>query len=203
MPATVSYFSIGNETAIPIRVFINRRKMLLLNPVSVNEKSIIKLSSINLIRLSNYDLNNLMGDVGSDIRDLLLTDRLAELFPKRAVLKSTKLIKSLSRNWKCKIHVSLGFIVSLRYNLGCLSLTEDVQWLSEKNVLINPVASSKSALIKKELKFSMIGLVEDEEKVTHLDDKKNVGYKFHQMNLLNNHITDALDLYVVHRPKVY
>lgn len=203
MPATVSYISIGNEAVIPIRVFINRRKILLLNSVAVNEKSIIKLSSINLIRLSNYDLNNLIGDVGSDLRAILLTDSLSELFPKRAVLKSTKLIKSLSRNWKCKLNVSLGFIVSLRYNLGCLTLTDDVKWLSEKNVLINPVASSKSALLQKEMKFSMIGLVEDEDEVHHLDDKKNVGFKLQRRHLMNNHITDTLDLYVVHRPKIY
>lgn len=200
MPASVSYIAIGKETSIPIRVFTYRGKILLLNSVAVNEKSIIKLSSINLIRLSNYDLNDLIGDIGEELRELLLLARFAELFPKRAVLKTTKLVKSISRNWKCKVSVSLGFIVSLRYNLGCLSLAEDVQFLSDKNVVVNPLKSKKSALLKKEMEFSMIGFEEDEDDQFCLDDKKRVRYKLRERNLINNHLVDTLDIYVVHRP---
>lgn len=202
MPATVSYISVGADTAIPIRIFINRRKILLQNSVAVNEKSTIKLAAINLIRLSNYDLNNLIEDIGPSLREILLTARLAELFPKRAILKTTKLVKDISHNWKCKVNVSLGYIVSLRYNLGRLDLAEDVQFLSEKNVLINPLGLAKSALLRKEMKFSMLGLEEEDELGFHLDDKKSVGYKLRRVNLMNNHIVDTLDVYVVHRPKI-
>lgn len=202
MPATVSYISIGNDTAIPIRVFINRRKILLQSSVAVNEKSIIKLSSINLIRLSNYDLNSLIEDIGPLVRETLLTALLAELFPKRAVLKSTLLVKPIFHNWKCKLCVSLGYIVTLRYNMNCLTSMEDVRWLSEKNVAVNTGASSKSALLIKEMKFSLILTEEGSDDVYHLDDKKNLGYKLRRKNLSNNHIIDTLDLYVVHRPRI-
>lgn len=203
MPATVSYISLGPDIAIPIRVFVNRCKILLQNSVAVNEKSIIKLSSINLIRLSNYDLNNLIDDIGGELREMLLRARLSELFPKRAVLKTTKVTKNIERNWKCKVNVSLGHIVSLRYNLGCLTLVEDVQFLTERNVQINPSSSAKSALLKKEMKFSFGANLEDGEDVGfNLDEKKGVGYKLRRRTLLNNHIVDTLDIFVSHRPKI-
>lgn len=203
MPATVSYISIGSEIAIPIRVFVNRCKILLQNSVAVNEKSIIKLSSINLIRLSNYDLNNLIDDIGEELRELLLTAKLVNLFPKRVVSKTTKISKTINRNWKCKVNASLGHIVSLRYNLGCLTLKEDVQFLTDRNVQINPLSSAKSALLKKELKFSFGSFADDvEEERFNLDKKKGVGYSLRRRKLLNNHITDTLDIFVSHRPKI-
>lgn len=200
MPATVTYLLIAPDTAIPIRVFVNRSKIFLQNSVAVNEKSVIKLTSINLIRLSNYDLNNLIDDIGAELRQILLQTPLQDLFPKRAVQKTTKLVRDIARSWHCKVTVSLGYIVGLRYNLGSLQLAEDIQYLSERKVAVNASSSAKSALLKKEISISSMS--PEDESAIGLDDTKSVNYKLRHQTLLNNHIVDTLDVYVVHRPKI-
>ena len=200
MPATVTYILIAPDTAIPIRVFVNRSKIFLQNSVAVNEKSVIELTSINLIRLSNYDLNNLIDDIGGDLRQILLQTPLQDLFPKRAVQKTTKLVRDIACSWHCKVTVSLGYIVGLRYNLGSLQLAEDIQYLSERKVAVNVSSSAKSALIKKEISIS--SMFPEDESAIGLDDTKSVNYKLRHQTLLNNDIVDTLDVYVVHRPKI-
>ena len=200
MPATVTYILIAPDTAIPIRVFVNRSKIFLQNSVAVNEKSVIELTSINLIRLSNYDLNNLIDDIGGELRQILLQTPLQDLFPKRAVQKTTKLVRDIACSWYCKVTVSLGYIVGLRYNLGSLQLAEDIQYLSERKVAVNVSSSAKSALIKKEISIS--SMFPEDESAIGLDDTKSVNYKLRHQTLLNNDIVDTLDVYVVHRPKI-
>lgn len=203
MPATITYLAVGPSTAIPVRVFINRKKLLLLNAVAVNEKSIIKLSSINLIRLSNFDLTNLILDLGSQLQQLLLETPLVELFPQRSVLRVSKLVTELSNSWKCKVVVSLGYLADLRYKLSCLQSPLDFRFLDEKKIEIDHNESKGSALLTKTVKFDFVKNepASDDESL-FLGDKKSFSYKLQHQRLINSKIVDLLDLYVLHRPRL-
>lgn len=201
MPATVSFIQLTPQTSIPIRVFINRKRILLSNRVAINEKSIIKLSTINLLRLSNNDLTKLIFEINLELKQILFHTPLNELFPKRFVYKSTKLSRDIGDNWKCKLVVSLGYIVNLRYKLGWLREKADIQFILERNIVVSTADSNKIALLTKEIKFNFGGQVQEEENEIAIDDKKSLSYKLNRLTLLNNSIVDSLDLYVLHRPK--
>lgn len=201
MPATITYLSVAPNTAIPVRVFVNRKKLLLLSAVAVNEKSIIKLSSINLIRLSNFDLTNLILDLGTQLQKLLLETRLVELFPQRTVLRSAKSVTELSHRWKCKVVVSLGYLADLRYKLSCLE-TEDIKFLEDKKIEIDQREAAGSALLQRNIKFDFVKYESaSDDELSQLDEKKAISYKLHGQRLLNNKVIDPLDLYVTHRPR--
>ncbi|QBM85661.1 Single strand annealing-weakened 1 [Metschnikowia aff. pulcherrima] len=201
MPATITYLSVAPNTAIPVRVFVNRKKLLLLSAVAVNEKSIIKLSSINLIRLSNFDLTNLILDLGTQLQKLLLGTRLVELFPHRTVLRSAKSVTELSHTWKCKVVVSLGYLADLRYKLSCLE-TDDIRFLEDKKIEIDQREAAGSALLQRNIKFDFVKYeFASDDELSQLDEKKAISYKLHGQRLLNNKVIDPLDLYVTHRPR--
>lgn len=201
MPATITYLSVAPNTAIPVRVFVNRKKLLLLSAVAVNEKSIIKLSSINLIRLSNFDLTNLILDLGTQLQNLLLEMRLVELFPQRTVLRSAKSVTELSHTWKCKVVVSLGYLADLRYKLSCLE-TEDIRFLEDKKIEIDQREAAGSALLQRNIKFDFVKYESaSDDELSQLDEKKPISYKLQGQRLLNNKVIDPLDLYVTHRPR--
>ena len=201
MPATITYLSVAPNTAIPVRVFVNRKKLLLLSAVAVNEKSIIKLSSINLIRLSNFDLTNLILDLGTQLQKLLLETRLVELFPQRTVLRSAKSVTELSHTWKCKVVVSLGYLADLRYKLSCLE-TEDIRFLEDKKIEIDQREAAGSALLQRNIKFDFVKYESaSDDELSQLDEKKAISYKLQGQRLLNNKVIDPLDLYVTHRPR--
>ena len=201
MPATITYLSVAPNTAIPVRVFVNRKKLLLLSAVAVNEKSIIKLSSINLIRLSNFDLTNLILDLGTQLQKLLLETRLVELFPQRTVLRSAKSVTELSHTWKCKVVVSLGYLADLRYKLSCLE-TEDIKFLEDKKIEIDQREAAGSALLQRNIKFDFVKYESaSDDELSQLDEKKAISYKLQGQRLLNNKVIDPLDLYVTHRPR--
>ena len=201
MPATITYLSVAPNTAIPVRVFVNRKKLLLLSAVAVNEKSIIKLSSINLIRLSNFDLTNLILDLGTQLQKLLLETRLVELFPHRTVLRSAKSVTELSHTWKCKVVVSLGYLADLRYKLSCLE-TDDIRFLEDKKIEIDQREAAGSALLQRNIKFDFVKYESaSDDELSQLDEKKAISYKLQGQRLLNNKVIDPLDLYVTHRPR--
>ncbi|OBA23566.1 hypothetical protein METBIDRAFT_30006 [Metschnikowia bicuspidata var. bicuspidata NRRL YB-4993] len=202
MPATVTYISVAPGTAIPVRVFVNRKKILLLSEVAVNEKSIIKLSLINLIRLSNFDLTNLLLDVGSQLRRVLLETPLAELFPQRSVLRLVKSVSELSNTWTCKVVVSLGYLADLRFKLERLQVPADIRFLEDKKIEIDHRDTRGSALLEKSVKFDFTRREPaSDDETSPLDDKKSISYKLQKQRLINNNVVDPLDLYVLHRPR--
>ncbi|GEQ68100.1 hypothetical protein JCM33374_g1767 [Metschnikowia sp. JCM 33374] len=202
MPATITYFSVAPNTAIPVRVFVNRQKLLSSSAVAVNEKSIIKLSSINSIRLSNFDLTNLTLDIGPQVRELLLETPLAQLFPQRTVSRASTLATELSNTWKCRLVVSLGYLVDLRYKLSCLNRAADVRFLEDKKIDLDYTDSRSSVLLQRHLKFDFTKKepVSDDESLS-VEEKKTVSYTLQNQRLLNNKVVDPLDIYVLHRPR--
>lgn len=200
MPATVSYITVAPLTAIPVRVFVNRKHILQLSSVAVNEKSIIKLSAINLLRLSNDDFSNMVYDLREQLRELLLVTPLIELFAQRSVLRSTQVARDVGVLWKCKVVVSLGYIVDLRYKLGVLTLVSDVEYLEAKKIVVDPENSARSTLLTKEIKFSFMSKEADSDD-EQPNDKKSLSYKLHRQHLCNNRVVDPLVLCVLHRPR--
>lgn len=191
MPATVLFIKVNSQCCIPVRVFVNRKRVLLSSRVSINEKSTIQLSSINLIRLSNYDMTNLILDIKQELTDLLLHTLLPELFPQRSLGRNAKVSRELGSLWKCRVVVSLGYIGDLRYKLGFLQ--KDAGFLDEKGITVSATDSHDVALLTKEIRFSF----SDHES----NDKKNLRYRLHRSVVLNNRVTDSLDLFVLQRAR--
>lgn len=202
MPATVLFVKLNLDCCIPIRVFVNRKRVLLSNRVAINEKSIIQLSSINLIRLSNYDMTNLIFDIKDNLKEFLLESPLKDIFAQRSVLRTLRVSRDLGEKWKCRVVASLGYIADLRYKLGYLQ--KDYQFLEEKGIVVSGSDSNEVALLTKEIKFNFSPVLkeEGEDLVTvSSEDKKALNYKLHRAKVLNNRITDSLDLFVLQRPR--
>lgn len=195
MPATVSFIRLDPQTCIPVRVYVHRKQILLSNQVAINEKSIIKLSSVTMIRLSNLDMTKLVEDIKHELNEVLFEERLRKLFPNRSVLKSTQVLRIVGNQWKCRVVMSLGYLADLRYKMGHLVQPEDVTFLEEKKVEVVPYDSSKLALLTKELKFPF----QPNEDAAD-EDKKAVSYKLKRSSVLNSRITDNLSIFVLHRP---
>lgn len=201
MPATVLFIRFNPECCAPIRVFVNRKRVLLSHQVSINEKSVIQLSSINLLRLSNFDVTNLIFDIKISLKELLFETPLKELFDQRSLLRSTKVSRELGNKWKCKVMVSLGYIADLRYKLGFLQ--NDMEFLELKNIEASSTDGRDVALLTKEITFNFSPVLkeEDDEVEQVEDDKKSLKYKLHRTHVLNSKVTDPLDIYVLQRPR--
>lgn len=196
MAPSVSYIKIHPDCAIQARVFINRKSIILSCDVAINEKSIIKLSLINSLRLSSLDLTNLIHDLKDDLKELLLRTPLRELLPKKSVTRTTRVVKDFSNQWKCRVSVTLGYLADLRFKLGYLK-GDDVVFLEEKGIALSTTDSKKTALLSRLFKFNTVF---NEEEFT--DDKKSLGYTLQRIKLFNNRVTDCLDVYVTHRPRI-
>lgn len=202
MPGSHTFIKITPGCSIPARVFVNRKRIVLNGTVAINDRSIIKLSSINLLRLSNNDFTNLIMDIKPELENLLFHELLRLLFPLKFVHGSDKLVKDIGTRWRCKVVVSLGYVATLRFKLGYLQDEEDIAFLEDRKIDVMAKESPRTALLTKELKFSFIQREEDEENEEHnaIDDKKTLSYKLNKLALLNNSIVDSLDLYVTSRP---
>lgn len=195
MAPSVSYIKIHPDCAIQARVFINRNRILLSCDVAINEKSIIKLSLINSLRLSSLDLTNLIHDIKDNLKELLLRIPLRELLPKKSVTRATRVVKDFSNQWKCRVSVTLGYLADLRFKLGYLK-GDDVLFVEERNFVLSTADSRKTALLNRLFKFNAV-FNEDE----FTDDKKSLGYTLQRIKLFNNRVTDSLDVFVTHRPR--
>lgn len=167
--------------------------------MAINEKSIIELSSINLIRLSNYDVTNLIFDIKSKLREFLFEIPLSELFPQRSLLRSLKISRDLGESWKCQVVTTLGCIADLRYKLG--HIQQDYRFLEDKNISLSGSDSSNVALLTKEVTFNATPVLKEDDEDHHGDDKKALNYKLRRAKVLNCEVPNALDLYVLHRPR--
>lgn len=202
MPGTTTYLKVSPGCSIPVRVFVDRKRILLNGTVAINDRSIIKLSSINLLRLSNNDLTNLTMDIKEELEKLLFEEPLRLIFPSKFVHGSDKVSREIGTRWKCKVIVSLGYMATLRYKLGFLLDRGDIDFLTDRKIDVTAKEAAHTALLVKELKFSFMNRenVEDEDEANTVDDKKTLLYKLNKLALLNNSITDSLDLYVGRRP---
>ena len=197
MPATVSFIQISPHACIPVKVFVHRKQMWLRG--QLNDKSLLKLSSVSLIRLSNPDMTKLVEDIKDELKQLLLHELLRRLFPGKPILKSSQVKKILGRLWKCRVVVSLGYLADLRFKLHTLVQADDVSFLDEKNILVSATDSNELALLTKEIMFSF--QEPDEDGVNEGLDKKTISYKLDRIAVMNSRATDTLSVFVLHRPR--
>lgn len=176
---TVTFVKISG-IAVKVRVYVNRTHLLLSSTVAVSEKLLVNLKAINSLRLSNTDLNRLIADVEVQLREFLLQEPLAVLFPKRAASAA----RVLGVRWKCEAKVSLLFLAHLRSQLGVL-LSDDAALLEQRNVTLKH--KGRGALMSTLVSFAF-----DEE-------EKQVEYKLAREQTLD--APDALALFVLERPK--
>lgn len=203
MPSNVTFMKLTRNSSIPLRIFINRKRILLTNAVSINEKSIIKLSSMNILKLSNNDLNDLISDLKEDLTRIFCETSLLELFTNLHLL-SRIVIDDLGKRWKVKMITSLNYILNLRCRMNLLS-DKDLNFLIERKInlanLLNNHVNNSMHLIKRNIQFTHI-LKEDSDDMSMdtNDDKKQVDYNWKRYNILGNRSLNPVDLYVCKRP---
>lgn len=210
---TLTFLKITNNHSTPIRCFINRKKLISSSPISINERSIIKLSNMNILKLSNNDLKNLILDLKPQLIDLIMTRPLIDLFKLGHGNSNNEKLSfdNMGNQWKCKIIISLYFIINTRFKLGYLN-HKDMQWCLEKKINMSIITTGGTSgsgvndlnLITRELKFNLpkeFKSDDDDEFGDNLnDDKKNLNYKLKKVNLINNKLNNPIDLYVYKRP---
>lgn len=198
MPSTVTFIKVAGSTAVPARVFVNRSRIVLSASVAVNEKSLIKLTRINILRLSNNDLNSLIDDIRDEIHNILLKKPLRVLFG----LQTRLVLDNVGEKWKCRVTVSLSFVANLRFQLHILS-SDDYTFLTvDRKLNMATVIGSQNrgnlGLMQRYIRFQF----HEEEDDAENDTKKLFDHRMHRIRLANNHLGDCLDLYVYSRPVV-
>lgn len=182
MPATTSFIRVTTDKSIPVRIFVNRSKLLEnASVISVNEKSIVKLQKINILKLSNGDINSLIGTIRRELVDVLTNKPIGKLLEEN-ILRNNRIVIDINKHeWKCYMNISVDFLVNLRLNIGRLT-KDDIEHISKRKG-----SNFSVSLLVKTSNFSF----EEEKKLTK--------YKIRKSNLVSG-FHDGLDLYVYDRP---
>lgn len=110
------------------------------------------------------------------------------------------LVQEIANAWKCKLVVSLGYLVDLRYSLRLDFSGPDVSFLDLHAITVLDSDRGLSRLLERSFRFLFLEN-EDDSSLMSLDDKKQVRYSLASRRLLNNKLTDPLTLYVLSRPR--
>lgn len=186
---TLSYISVGPRDAFPIRVFVHRRKLLDSTKaavVAVNQRSILHLSRINIIRLSNVDLNSLVTDIQQALMDVLLRLEINYSTSKNAQMKFV-LDKT---DWKCYVKVPILLMLQLRFHLGALR-TRDHEYIEQRNIHFS---KCDTELLTRETKYTFKQDPDDDSLVS---DKKESQYTISRKNMI---LPQGISIYVYSRP---
>lgn len=200
MAGAITFVKVTRNTSVPAKVFLNRQKLKTSHSVSINSKSIIQLCHVNVIKLSNNDLNVLMADIKSELVKILVEEPLLELFQKYKLNQLGDKFVFLHRgDWICKILVSIKLLVNVRFKLNLINIEElnylhDYKKINFSRTIITSNNAQLNLLIR-ELKLVQpnFGDSEDDEL---LDQKKSFDYKLTKSNLFSNKINDCIDIYV-------
>ncbi|CUM66449.1 uncharacterized protein PRCAT00004113001 [Priceomyces carsonii] len=182
----ISFVKITEDVSIPVKVFINRKKIRSSansSKVAINQKSIVKLNQVNYLKLSGKDLNSLINDIEKDTLNLLIDKLLEEIYQ---TSEKGKIVIDLDNTWSCTVILSIEFIINLRFYLNKLS-GDDIRLIEAKKAKISSMNDENLGFLIKEQTFSF---QEDEEM-----SKKLVDYKFRREKLINN-MNNCLQIYV-------
>lgn len=182
----ISFVKITEDVSIPVKVFINRKKIRSSansSKVAINQKSIVKLNQVNYLKLSGKDLNSLINDIEKDTLNLLIDKLLEEIYQ---TSEKGKIVIDLDNTWSCTVILSIEFIINLRFYLNKLS-GDDIRLIEAKKAKISSMNDENLGFLIKEQTFSF---QEDEEM-----SKKLVDYKFRRKKLINN-MNNCLQIYV-------
>lgn len=182
MPATTSFIKITVDKSIPTRIFVNRLKLLEnASVISVNEKSIVKLQKINILKLSNNDIRSLITSIREKLIDILINKPIAELIGANVIQNKRIVVNIDEYEWKCYMCVSVDFLVNVRVNTGILT-NEDLEHLGKRKT-----ENAGANLLVKKSKF------------TFSEEKKIASYRIRKSDLIGS-FHDCLDLYIYGRP---
>lgn len=180
MPSTLTFLQVSADIAVPVRVYVHRKRIASTSTVSINEKSLIQLSNTNIIKLSNPDLSALLQDIRDPLRQVLVEDPLEKVYSDGGATSSkhTLVFDGIGTLWKCKLVVTLAAVMRLRFELGTLR-PEDLE------VYLGRLKDDGTMnLVLRDLKLSF-----DD------DDKKSMDYSFS-----NSRVAGGIDVYVYERP---
>lgn len=185
---TLTYIAVGRHDAFPIRVFVHRKKLLAStrsSVVAVNQRSLLHLSRINIIRLSNADLNALISDIRHPLMEVLLHLEISHTAPKTSQMTFT-LDKTA---WKCHVKVLVHLMLQLRYFLNALK-PNDQTYLEQKNIHFT---KCDTQLLTREAKYLFKQDADDDNMV----DKKESEYSIGSRRLI---LPQGISIYVHSRP---
>lgn len=182
MPATASFIKVTSDKSIPVRIFVNRLKLLENSSVvSVNERSIVRLQRINILKLSNPDIRSLLEEIRQDLIDVLTEKSISELMRDNKLRNNRMIVDINGREWKCYISFSVDFLVRLRVGIGRMT-SEDIEHMGKS----------------KDSRFS-VDLLQKSSSYTFKEDKKMTLYRIRRTRLMSG-FHDCLDVYVYGRP---
>lgn len=200
MAGEITFIKITKNTSIPAKVFLNRQKLKSSHPVSINAKSIIQIRHGTVIKLSNNDLNSLVGDLKSDLVKVLMEVPILDLFKNYKLnQQGDKVLLLHQGDWNCKILISIKLIATVRFKLNLITM-EELDYLQEYKKInfsktIITSNNSQLNLLRREINFVRPELVESEDDEL-VDQKKTLDYKLTKSNLFSNKINDCIDIYV-------
>ncbi|CAH2354730.1 single-strand annealing weakened protein 1 [[Candida] railenensis] len=215
MPPCLTFVKINHNSVIPVRIHVNRKRLLsskLFHSAidsSHKSKALLTLKKINFIRISNKDITSLTSSISHDILEYLLRVPISELVKLSSdvntdipVPPNSLCIDLNKSSWKCHVVVPLRFVIKLRSNL-LIPLTDD-DWALFNKVKSDSGVSTINLLVKHTTMSPPKILIEEDEddafNVEKQDTKKDsLSYKFTSPSVLTN-LGRFLDIYVYERP---
>ena len=210
MAPSLSIVSVNRKYAIPVRVHINRKRILLTSLFdstieSKQSKAIISLKKINNIRLSSRDISSLIETINDEMMEILFKESVSSL-KSRSVLDAVPNLPSTSicinvvkPSWKCHLVAPMKFLFGIRERMGKTLSIEDERLL-QRLPNISPSKSMK-LIVKTAIQNESPVLVEEDEdefKIKEAESKKmSISYKYSSPYLLNDY--GSLSLYVYER----
>lgn len=180
MVCTVTFLKIQPKKCIPVRIFVNRQKVLENALVSVNQKSTIKIQRINAIRLSGKDVRGLLESISGQLKEVLLQEEITELEQRRDGKNGKVVIELENEKWQCSVCFSMEFLVMLRFAEGRLAENE-LKYLT-RGIQI----TSDMQLVTAKYHFSFE------------EDQKTTKFTTRSTSLVGN-LEDCLEIYVHNR----
>lgn len=181
MTASIHFIKLGKCNVAPIKVFINRLKLLEnSSTLSVNERSIVTLQKINLIKLSNKDVAKLIKAIRLKLLEFIVEKcTQTDSRDPRGYVFVTDFEEE---EWKCQVKIKEFVALKICRMMGFVSLISDEQH-----------SDSKEQAISKDVKVLL------KSPLFSFDEDKKELYKIHKTSLVAR-IQDSIEIYVYGRP---
>lgn len=218
MPGTQTYLWVAPKTVLPVRIHVNRKRLLLSKLFesavgqSAHQRAILTLRQTNYIRVSNIDIQSLIDAVGDELGALLLHTPLTALLQRQVpneipTLPHTFCIDLKKSAWKCHMVVPIVYVANLRQRLMIALSPEDVALAQRAQKSAPNVKMLAARLLVRDTVVKPAVLMEEDDAaftVRELDaaadsKKTNVSYRLHRPHVLTD-LNGRLDLYIYERP---
>ncbi|CCE80339.1 Piso0_003455 [Millerozyma farinosa CBS 7064] len=181
MTASIHFIKLGKYNVAPVKIFINRLKLLENSTtVSVNERSIVTLQKINLIKLSNKDAAKLIKAIRLKLLEFIVqkcTQR-----DSRDSREDVFVTDFDVEEWKCQVKIQEFVALKICRMMGYAS------WLSEEQH-----SDPKESAISKDVRVLL------KSPVFSFNEDKKESYRINKTSLVAR-IQDSIEIYVYGRP---